>query len=68
MSTPIELSEESLTSDSEEEKDIICVTFLTRQYTFSKPLYENILSLCHELRNKIYILCFAFTILNYLVS
>lgn len=43
-------------SDEEEQKkDIIKITFLKRNYLFNKQLYENIIQLPNQLRNKLYI-------------
>ena len=43
-------------SDEEEQKkDIIKITFLQRNYKFNKQLYENIIKLPNQLRNKLYI-------------
>jgi hypothetical protein len=38
-------------------KDIIKITYLTKDYEFEKELYENILDLPTQLRHKIYIIC-----------
>lgn len=43
------------TDEEEEEKDIIKITFLQRNYKFNKQLYENIIKLPNQLRNKLYI-------------
>lgn len=43
-------------SDEEEQKkDIIKITFLQRSYKFNKQLYENIIQLPNQIRNKLYI-------------